>query len=134
MRHKTWYISFTEILCRNLGTTPLLYFKYWQTYLNTSANSRIHKKKKKKRKKRIRTTEWHHPSFTYTVKKELMSYFQKLPSMCSVKISALKNFANFTWKHLCWSFFLIKLQAFKAATLLKKDSNTDVFLWTLQNF
>ena len=27
------------------------------------------------------------------------------------KIDVLKNFANFTRKHLCWSFFLIKLQA-----------------------
>ena len=28
------------------------------------------------------------------------------------KIDVLKNFANFTRKHLCWSFFLIKLQVF----------------------
>ena len=27
------------------------------------------------------------------------------------KLSVLKNFAVFTWKHLCWSLFLIKLQA-----------------------
>ena len=27
------------------------------------------------------------------------------------KIGALKNFANFTGKHLCWSLFLIQLQA-----------------------
>ena len=27
------------------------------------------------------------------------------------KIGVLKNFANFTGKHLCWSLFLIKLQA-----------------------
>ena len=30
--------------------------------------------------------------------------------MCSVKEDVLKNFANFTGKHLCWSLFLIKLQ------------------------
>ena len=29
------------------------------------------------------------------------------------KIGVLKNFANFTVKHLCWSLFLIKLQAKK---------------------
>ena len=29
------------------------------------------------------------------------------------KIDVLKNFAIFTGKHLCWSLFLIKLQAFK---------------------
>ena len=38
-----------------------------------------------------------------------------------------KNFLNFTRKHLCWILFLIKLQAFKAANLLKRDSNTGVF-------
>ena len=45
-----------------------------------------------------------------------------------------KNFANFTGKHLCWSLFLIKLQDFRAETLLKRDSNTGVFLWNLRNF
>ena len=29
------------------------------------------------------------------------------------KIGALKNFAYFTGRHLCWSLFLIKLQAFQ---------------------
>ena len=32
----------------------------------------------------------------------------------------LKNFANFTEKNLCWSLFLIKLQFWGPATLLKK--------------
>ena len=36
-----------------------------------------------------------------------------------------------TGKHLCWSYFLIKLQACRFATLLKRDSNTGVFLWIL---
>ena len=33
---------------------------------------------------------------------------------------------------MSWSLFLIKLQASRPATLLKRDSNTDVFLWILQ--
>ena len=33
---------------------------------------------------------------------------------------ALKNFANFTGKHLCWSLLFTKLQAFRVATLIKK--------------
>ena len=37
------------------------------------------------------------------------------------KIGVLKNFANFTGKQLCWSIFLIKLQAFRPTTLLKRD-------------
>ena len=30
-------------------------------------------------------------------------------------------------KHLCWSIFFTKLQAFRAATLLKKETSTQVF-------
>ena len=40
------------------------------------------------------------------------------------KIDVLKNFTNFTRKHLRWSHFLIKLQALY-------DSNTGVFVWSL---
>ena len=50
------------------------------------------------------------------------------------KIAVLKNFANFTGKKLRWSLFLIKLQAFRSATLLKRNSNIGVFLKNLQNF
>ena len=45
------------------------------------------------------------------------------------KIGVLKSFANSTGKQLCWSLFLIKLQA---SNLLKKDSNTAVFLRNLR--
>ena len=40
----------------------------------------------------------------------------------------LKSPAVFTGKHMCWSLFLIKLKAFKPATLLKRDFNAGVFL------
>ena len=33
----------------------------------------------------------------------------------------------------CWSFFLIKLQAFRHAFLLKRDFDIGAFLWNLQN-
>ena len=36
------------------------------------------------------------------------------------KIGVLKKFTIFTGKLLCWSLFLMKLQAFMPATLLKK--------------
>ena len=44
------------------------------------------------------------------------------------KIDVLEKFAIFAGKYLCWSYFLIKLQAWKSAILLKRDSNTDAFL------
>ena len=44
------------------------------------------------------------------------------------QICVLKNFTKFTGNHMCWSFFLIKLWALRPAALLKRDSNTDVFL------
>ena len=58
-------------------------------------------------------------------------------SKCSqlfFKIDVFKNFALVTGKHLCRSLFLIKLQIFRLTTLLKRDSNTDLFLWILRNF
>ena len=51
-----------------------------------------------------------------------------------LKISVLKSFTNFTEKHLRWSLILVNLQAWFAATLLKRDSNIDVFLWNLIHF
>ena len=50
------------------------------------------------------------------------------------KKSVRRNFANFTGKRLCWSLFLIESQALRPAALLKRDSNTDILLWNLQNF
>ena len=44
------------------------------------------------------------------------------------KIDVLKNFLIFTRKYLCLSLFLIKLWNFRSANLLKRDSNTGVFL------
>ena len=37
--------------------------------------------------------------------------FRSSRSQTFFKIGVLKNFANFTGKHLCWSLFLIKWQA-----------------------
>ena len=41
-----------ETPLRNLEANPLLYFKYRQAYLNTSASNRTYKKTKKKEKNR----------------------------------------------------------------------------------
>ena len=48
--------------------------------------------------------------------------------LLSIGIGVLKNVVNFTGQHMCWSLFLIKLHAFRPATLVKRDSNTSVFL------
>ena len=47
------------------------------------------------------------------------SYYRSSYQRCSIKKAVLQNFAIFTGKNLCWSLFLIKLQAFSATTLLK---------------
>ena len=56
-------------------------------------------------------------------------YFQKQPpeQECSVKKGFLKNFVNFIGKHLCWSLFLIKLQAWH---LVWRTSAKDWFYTT----
>ena len=55
-----------------------------------------------------------------------VQYVQKQPPEVFFKKGFLKKFANFTRKSLCWSLFLIKLQTWGLATLLKRDCNTDV--------
>ena len=46
--------------------------------------------------------------------------FKSSHRRCSF-IKDVKNFENFTGKHLCWSLFLIKLQLSRPATLWKGD-------------
>ena len=50
------------------------------------------------------------------------------------KIDLLKNLAILTRNHMYWNLVLFRMQALGAATLLKIDSNTDVFLWILRVF
>ena len=51
----------------------------------------------------------------------------------SVKTLPLK-LRTITRTCLCRSLFLIKLQVFRSATLLKRDSHTGVFLWFSKKF
>ena len=51
---------------------------------------------------------------------------QKQPLKLFEKKGVLRNIANFTRKRLCWSLFLIELQAFRPATLLK-ETPTQMF-------
>ena len=43
------------------------------------------------------------------------------------KTGFFKNFAMFTAKYLYWSLFLLKMQAYRSANLLKREYNTGVF-------
>ena len=62
------------------------------------------------------------------------SISEKQPTGLFSKRTVLKKFSKFTGKHLCWSHFSIKFQAFRLATLLKRDSNAESFLWKMQDF
>ena len=64
----------------------------------------------------------------------IWTFSRSIHSQMFFKIRVLKSFAISTGKHLYWSHFLIKLQAFRPATLLQRDSNIGVFLWILRNF
>ena len=57
---------------------------------------------------------------TLIMSRKPLSGIQKQPPEMFCKKVVLKNFANFTGKYLCWSPFLIKMQAFRTATLLKR--------------
>ena len=49
-------------------------------------------------------------------------------AVCKFKIVALKNLAVFTGNSLCWSPFFNKVVVLRSATLLKRKTNTGVFL------
>ena len=62
----------------------------------------------------------------YDVNNENVAMRKKLQTHLQIffKIGGLRNFANFTGKHLFSSLFLIKLQIWRLANLLRRDSNT----------
>ena len=69
----------------------------------------------------------------FDVKEMRISFFHiKAAQMFFLKV-ALKNFSIFTREHLCWSLFLIKLHAWKPASLLRTNSNTSVFPVTFRH-
>ena len=74
----------------------------------------------------LRSYHFHHIIF-------LVFYQHKQPSEVFCKKN-LKNYSIFTRKCLCWSFWLITLQALRLQTwnFIKRDSNTVVFLWILR--
>ena len=74
------------------------------------------------------------PLADYSVACSSIYSFRSSLSQMFLKMGVLKSFAIFTWKYLFWSIFLIKLEAFRSPALLKRDSNTGIFLWILQNF
>ena len=77
-----------------------------------------------------------HQLYPYWVSRQKLGKInvQKQSPEVLYKKSVFKNFANFTGKHLCWSLFLIELQALSAVTSLKRDSHTAVFKLNLRNF
>ena len=48
------------------------------------------------------------------------SVLRSSPQRCSMKKVVLRNFAKFTGKHLCQSFFFNKVAGLRPATSLKK--------------
>ena len=70
---------------------------------------------------------------TKSLRRKSLTPLQKQPPEVFYKKALLNNFVIFRVKQLCWSLFLITLQTFRPATLLKRNSNTGAFLWILRN-
>ena len=68
------------------------------------------------------------------IKITLLSFSQRrsIRSQRFFKLGVVKIFAIFITKHLCRSLLLIKLQVFRPANLLKRDSNTSVIAQLLR--
>ena len=62
--------------------------------------------------------------------KKTLSIFRSSRSQKFFKIGVLKNFAIFTRKHLCWSLFLIKLQAKRDSSKRRLPVNIAKYLRT----
>ena len=62
-----------------------------------------------------------------------MRYFQKQSPNVFCKKGVLKNFANFTGKHMFKSLFK-EVAGLQACMFIKKRLQHRCFLWTLQNF
>ena len=69
----------------------------------------------------------------FKVLKQDVAFAEAAVCRCFFKIGVLKNFAIFTEKHLCYCLFLTILQASRPTVFLKRDFNTGVFMWILQN-
>ena len=63
-----------------------------------------------------------------------VKFFRSSRLQMFFKTSVLKNFAIFIGNHFYWCLFLAKLQALRHTTLLKRYSNTVVFLWMFAKF
>ena len=62
------------------------------------------------------------------------SFHSSIRSDMFYRIGLFKNFGKLTGKRFSRSFFLIKLYTIKLATLLKRDSSSDVLLWLFRNY
>ena len=102
-----------------VGTTPLLYFKFWETYLNASGSSNVESTKKIRKEQERETEETHAikwnkrwkvnmyhemtQSIVLICNKERVpeTFPEAATGMCSVKTVVLKNSENFSEKYLC---------------------------------
>ena len=104
--------------CRKiLLTTPLFFFSLIPSFLFFAPSKRI---------QNSFTTIRHILEVLYTYI-YIYSYLHRSShSQIFFKIGILKNFSNFTGKHLCRSFFLTKLQTW-GFQLYQKETPTQVF-------
>ena len=70
----------------------------------------------------------------FVLHQDIMINMIKIGSSCSqifFTIGFLKNLETFSGKHLHCRLFLVKLQTLKPATLLRRKSNTDFFIFLI---
>ena len=112
---KNKFHRLTEKPMLNLHSTRIIYCQLWQQ--NTSQQWSIPIQSFVKTKELVNMSKIKNNGIKLHTRGRVS---QKTRYAEAATEGFLKNFVYFTGKHLCWSLFLIKLQAWRPATLLKR--------------
>ena len=76
--------------------------------INSSTQLKMHSTKQFQIRCQYNPSNSTEESSTMRIKKTFWQILEAAVRICFFKVSVLKNFTNFTGKHLCWSLFLTK--------------------------
>ena len=70
---------------------------------------------------------------SWEILRNYSTIFRSSHQRCSIKKAILIHFVIFTGKHLCRGLFFNKAAGHQVCNFIKRDFNTDIFLWISEN-